>query len=243
MAGIANNLRAVRERIARAAASSGRAPGDITLVAVTKTHPAEAVRAAVAAGVTVIGENRVQEAAEKYGAIGAAGGAAGSEAGSEAVEWHLIGHLQSNKARKAVEIFSLIHSVDSAALAREIGKRSQALGKVQNVLVEVNTSGEAQKYGIEPEAGNVLRVMNELKEIAGIKILGLMTVGPLTEDTARVRGSFRTLKTLFDRVRSENITNVEMKHLSMGMSGDYELAIAEGSTMVRIGSAIFGPRG
>ena len=151
MAGISNNLRAVRERIATAAEKNGRDPGEITLVAVTKTYPVEAVREAIAAGVTVIGENRVQEASEKFREINAVT--------SEAVEWHLIGHLQSNKARRAVEIFSLIHSVDSIGLASEIGKRAQALGKVQNILVEVNTSGEAQKYGIDPDADNVVKVI------------------------------------------------------------------------------------
>jgi PLP dependent protein len=244
MAGISNNLRAVRERIAAAAENCGRDPGEITLVAVTKTYPAAALREAIAAGVTVIGENRVQEASDKYREISAATGeAAGGEAGSAAVEWHLIGHLQSNKARRAVEMFALIHSVDSVELAQEIGKRAQARGKVQNILVEVNTSGEAQKYGIDPDAGNVIKVLNELKEIKGIQVLGLMTVGPLTEDRAKIRSAFQTLKQLYDQVKSANIPNVEMRHLSMGMSGDFEAAIAEGSTMVRIGSAIFGPRG
>ncbi len=242
MAGISNNLRAVRERIAAAADRSGRDPGGITLVAVTKTYPVAALREAIAAGVTVIGENRVQEAWEKYQEINAATGGAGGEAGSAAVEWHLIGHLQSNKARRAVEMFSLIHSVDSVELAQEIGRRAQQIGKVQDILVEVNTSGEAQKYGIDPDEGNVIRVINELKAIQGTKVRGLMTVGPLTADRDHVSLAFRTLKALFDRVRSQRIANIEMKHLSMGMSGDFEAAIAEGSTMVRIGSAIFGTR-
>lgn len=230
MAGIGQKLTAVRERISRAAAACGRAAGDVTLVAVTKTVPAGTVLEGIAAGIGAIGENRVQEALGKYPAIGAR------------AEWHLIGHLQSNKARKAVELFSLIHSVDSVGLAREIGRRAAEAHKVQDILLEVNTSGEPQKYGFAPGAAGVLGALDELRDVKGIKVLGLMTVGPLTEDAARVRGSFRTLKELFDLVRSESIPGIEMKHLSMGMSGDFEDAIAEGSTMVRIGSAIFGSR-
>lgn len=235
MAGIRDNLSSVRDRIASAAARSGRAAAAITLVAVTKTVPAAAILDGIAAGIAIIGENRVQEASEKHSAIGAAIG--------EAAQWHLVGHLQSNKARKAVELFSLIHSVDSAGLALEIGRRAQVLGKVQDVLVEVNTSGEGQKFGIDPDANTVLTVIRAMQGTPGIRVLGLMTVGPLTEDHGKVRSAFRTLKALFERVRSERVPNVEMRHLSMGMSGDFEAAIEEGSTMVRVGSAIFGPRG
>jgi pyridoxal phosphate enzyme (YggS family) len=231
MVGIIDNLSLVRDRIGRAAARAGRQASDITLVAVTKTVPAGAIIEGIAAGITVIGENRVQEARQKYPAIGAR------------TQWHLIGHLQSNKAGKAVELFSLIHSVDSVPLAVELGRRAHSLGKVQDILVEVNTSGEGQKFGIAPGTGTVIKVINDIHEIPGIKVLGLMTVGPLTGDQDRIRQAFRTLKGLFDRVRSEKIPNVEMRHLSMGMSGDFEAAVEEGSTMVRIGSAIFGPRG
>ncbi len=231
MAGISDNLSAVRARMERAAARAGRPAGDVTLVAVTKTVPAAAVLEAIAAGVSAIGENRVQEAAGKHPVVGTA------------AEWHLIGHLQSNKAKKAVELFSLIHSVDSLELAAEIGKRARALGKVQDVLVEVNTSGEGQKFGLEPDAGNVLKVLTAMHGVPGIRVRGLMTVGPLTGDQDKVRQAFRTLRALFELVRSEKVPDVEMRHLSMGMSGDFEAAIAEGSTMVRIGSAIFGQRG
>ncbi|MDI6739848.1 MAG: YggS family pyridoxal phosphate-dependent enzyme [Candidatus Edwardsbacteria bacterium] len=227
---ISDNLAFVRERIALAAAQSGRTADDITLVAVTKTFPPETIRQGIEAGITIIGENWVQEALEKHPAIG------------NAVSWHLIGHLQSNKAKKAVEIFSLIHSVDSAALAQEIGRRAGTLGKVQDILIEVNTSGEGQKFGLMPDEGNILKAVAEIKKIKGIKILGLMTVGPLTGDERRIRESFQTLRRLFDRLRSENLPNVEMRYLSMGMSGDFEAAIEEGSTMVRVGSAIFGSR-
>ena len=227
---IFENLKNVREKMSQAALRSGRDPSAIRLVAVTKTLPAETVRQGLAAGIKTIGENRVQEAAEKYQAIG------------NAAEWHLIGHLQSNKAKKAVEIFSLIHSIDSESIAREVGHRATEAGKVQNILLEVNTSGESQKYGISPEEENVLKVVNEVKDLKGIKLLGLMTVGPLTDDLQPVRQAFRTLKDLFDRLGAARIPGVEMKHLSMGMSGDFETAIEEGSNMVRIGSAIFGPR-
>lgn len=231
MAGIRDNLSLVRDRIGVAAARSGRAASAITLVAVTKTVPADVVLEGIAAGIAVIGENRVQEAQQKHQEIGAR------------AEWHLIGHLQSNKAKKAVELFSLIHSVDTAGLALEIGRRARAADKVQDILLEVNTSGEGQKFGIDPDVNNVLKVIKVIQETPGIRVLGLMTVGPLTGDQDMVRQAFRALKALFDRVRSENIPNVEMRHLSMGMSGDFEAAIGEGSTMVRVGSAIFGTRG
>ena len=229
MVGIEENLKIVQKRIAEAALKTGRQPGDITLVAVTKTVASDLINRAIAGGVSVIGENRVQEAVQKHPGI--TGG----------VQWHLIGHLQSNKAKKAVEMFSLIHSVDSPDLAREIGRRALEANKVQEVLLEVNTSGEPQKYGFQIE--EVVKVVNEIKDIEGIKVMGLMTVGPLTEDDQRVRKAFRRLRIIFQEAAKLNLPNVQMKHLSMGMSGDFETAIEEGSNMVRIGSAIFGSRG
>jgi pyridoxal phosphate enzyme (YggS family) len=229
MVGIKENLEAVQKRIAEAALKTGRPPGDITLVVVTKTVAAGLINQAIACGVAVIGENRVQEAVQKQPEI--TGG----------MQWHLIGHLQSNKAKKAVELFSLIHSVDSLDLAREIGRRALEIGKVQEVLLEVNTSGEPQKYGFELE--EILNALNEVKDIEGIKVMGLMTVGPLTEDDQRVRKAFRRLRIIFQEAAKIGYPNIQMKHLSMGMSGDFEMAIEEGSNMVRIGSAIFGARG
>ena len=229
MVGIEENLKIVQKRITEVALKTGRQPGDITLVAVTKTVASDLINQAIAGGVSVIGENRVQEAAQKLPEI--TGG----------VKWHLIGHLQSNKAKKAVEMFSLIHSVDSPDLAREIGRRALEANKVQEVLLEVNTSGEPQKYGFGLE--EVLAALTEIKDIGGIKVLGLMTVGPLTEDDQRVRKAFRRLRIIFQEAAKLNLPNVQMKHLSMGMSGDFETAIEEGSNMVRIGSAIFGSRG
>jgi len=229
MVGIEENLKIVQKRITEVALKTGRQPGDITLVAVTKTVASDLINQAIAGGVSVIGENRVQEAVQKHPQI--TGG----------VQWHLIGHLQSNKAKKAVEMFSLIHSVDSPDLAREIGRRALEANKVQEVLLEVNTSGEPQKYGFGLE--EVLAALTEIKDIGGIKVLGLMTVGPLTEDDQRVRKAFRRLRIIFQEAAKLNLPNVQMKHLSMGMSGDFETAIEEGSNMVRIGSAIFGSRG
>lgn len=223
------NLERLRYSIAEACRSAGRRPEDITLVAVTKTFPAEIVEQAIALGLNIIGENKVQEALEKYTRIG------------PKVQWHLIGHLQSNKVKKAVEIFSLIHSIDSVELAEEVGRRAGQVGKTQEVLLEVNTSGEPQKYGFGPEA--IIKDLEAIKDIVGIKVMGLMTVGPLTDDPVKVRGSFKMLKKLFDHIKSQDIPNIEMKHLSMGMSGDYRVAIEEGSTMIRVGSAIFGARG
>ncbi|MBI5805907.1 YggS family pyridoxal phosphate-dependent enzyme [candidate division TA06 bacterium] len=229
MVGIEENLKIVQKRIAESALKTGRQPGDIILVAVTKTVNPDLINQAIACGVSIIGENRVQEAVQKHPEI--AGG----------VQWHLIGHLQSNKAKKAVEMFSLIHSVDSPDLAREIGRRALEIGKVQEVLLEVNTSGEPQKYGFGLE--DVSNALNGIKDIEGIKVMGLMTVGPLTEDDQRVRKAFRRLRIIFQEAAKLGLPNVQMKHLSMGMSGDFETAIEEGSNMVRIGSAIFGARG
>jgi len=225
---IGYNLERLHLSIQEACKSAGRSSSEITLVAVTKTFPVEAIEQAILYGVTTIGENRVQEAAEKYRQIGTK------------VQWHLIGHLQSNKAKKAVEIFSLIHSVDSIELAHEVGRRAVQTSKVQDILIEVNTSGESQKYGFEPEQVN--GALSKIKDIEGIRVLGLMTVGPLTDDAALVRGSFKRLKRMFEELKAQALPNIEMKYLSMGMSGDYRVAIEEGSTMIRVGSAIFGNR-
>lgn len=225
---IRENLESVRQRIAKAAGAALREPEEITLVAVTKTFPADVILEGIEAGIEIIGENRVQEAAAKYPQIGGR------------AQWHLVGHLQSNKAKKAVEIFSLIHSIDSAELAREVGRRALELGKVQEVLLEVNTSGEPQKFGVEP--AGAMELLGALGETGGIKVKGLMTVGPLTGEVTKIRKAFEKLRTIFEEAGRLGLANVEMKHLSMGMSGDFEPAIAEGSNMVRIGSAIFGGR-
>ncbi|MBI4726789.1 YggS family pyridoxal phosphate-dependent enzyme [candidate division TA06 bacterium] len=229
MAEIKENLEIIKRKIADAASRAGRQPGETTLVAVTKTVPSGLINQAIDCGVNAIGENRVQEAAQKFPEI------------SVPVQWHLIGHLQSNKAKKAVEMFSLIHSIDSVSLAREVGRRALEADKVQEILLEVNTSGEPQKFGFGPE--EVLNAIEVIKDIKAVKVLGLMTVGPLTEDGLRIRKAFRKLRAIFEQAAKLGFRNVEMKYLSMGMSGDFETAIEEGSNMVRIGSAIFGARG
>ncbi len=224
---IAEAVAEVRERIAGAARRNGRKPEEILLVAVTKTVPAERIQEAIRAGIRALGENRVQEAEEKIRGI------------RDKVAWHLVGHLQTNKARKAVEIFDWIQAVDSLHLAQAVGKRGRELGKAVPVLVEVNTSGEATKYGLSPE-----RAGEELERIAkveGLAVKGLMTVGsfgPMEE----ARACFRNLRKLRDEIARCAFPNVAMEHLSMGMTNDFEVAIEEGATMVRIGTAIFGGR-
>lgn len=221
---IAENLSKVRERISSAAALSGREPDSVTLIAVTKTVDVAKIREAIDAGVTDIGENYMQDAAEKFDILG------------NVVKWHMIGHLQSNKARQAVRMFDLIQSVDSASLAQEIGKRSLALGKTASVLIEVNISGEASKFGVHPD--DVSAVSEAVASVEGVKLEGLMGIAPFVNDEASIRKSFAKLKTLWDGLPAEN-----RKWLSMGMTSDFEIAIEEGSNMVRVGTAIFGSRG
>jgi PLP dependent protein len=221
---VAEYLRDIEERIARAAEKSGRRREEIRLVAVSKTQPVERVREALAAGVTELGENYVQEAEEKFDALG-----------EVRVVRHFIGHLQRNKAGKAAALFDVVQSVDSAALAQALGRRSLDLGRILDVLIEVNVSGEASKFGVAPEAAAELAA--QVREMPGVRLQGLMGMGPLTGDEAATRRSFQTLYQHFDRLPAEN------RHvLSMGMTGDFELAIAEGSTMVRVGTGIFGAR-
>lgn len=223
---VKENLLRVKERIADACARVGRSPQEVQIVAVTKTHPVSLIKEAAEAGVSIIGENRVQEAAEKFAEVG------------KLVEWHLVGHLQRNKVKKALEIFSMIHSLDSISLADEIEKESAAIEKLTPCLVEVNTSGEESKFGVEPD--KLAELVAPVLKYEHIKLVGLMTVGPLTEDKERIRSSFRLLHEL--RNRAENVFGCYLPHLSMGMSDDFETAIEEGATMVRLGRVIFGPR-
>jgi pyridoxal phosphate enzyme (YggS family) len=225
---ITDNIKTVKDRIASAAKRAGRDPASVRLVVVTKTVDIERIREAVGAGATILGENRVQEAKEKIERLGTV------------VSWHLIGHLQVNKAKHAVKLFDLIHSVDTRELAAEIDKQAARIGKVQNVLVEVNIGGEASKAGMAVKNAPAL-----VREIAGhgnIAIQGLMTIPPFSENPEDARPYFRVLRELAERIAHENIPNVAMKELSMGMSGDLEVAVEEGATMVRVGTAIFGER-
>jgi hypothetical protein len=224
---IKENLEKIKQKIRVKLELVGRGSQEITLVAVTKTVDPDSIEEAIASGVNIIGESRVQEAKEKYGKVGSK------------VIWHLVGHLQRNKAKDAVKIFDLIHSVDSAKLAKEIDKEARKVGKTQKILIEVNVSGEESKYGLSPE-----QVIPFLKEISGLlntKVEGLMTMAPLYENREDCRPCFRKLKELMEEVKAEDIKNVKMIYLSMGMSNDFELAIEEGSNMLRIGRAIFGP--
>jgi PLP dependent protein len=217
----------VQERIAAALERSGR-HDSVQLVAVTKGHPVAAVAAAAQAGIGVVGENRVQELAEKRAATPA-----------PAVAWHLIGHLQRNKVKLAVPLFELIHSVDSLRLARELSKEAQRAGVVVRGLAQVNVSGEAAKGGFEGDSA-----VDEIAAVAalpGLAIAGLMTMAPFTEDEVMVRDTFRRTRRLLEQCVAEGVA-LSGRELSMGMSGDFELAIEEGSTMVRLGTILFGER-
>jgi len=225
---IADNLKTVMDRIAAAAQRAGRDPSSVRLVVVTKTVDAERVREAVAAGAEVLGENRVQEAKEKIEKLG------------RTASWHLIGHLQTNKAKYAVKLFDLIHSVDDVELAREVDRQAARIGKVQDVLIEVSIAGEASKAGVAmQEATDLVRKAATLKNIS---IKGLMTIPPFLDDPEAVRPYFQKLRNLAASIANENLPGVSMQKLSMGMSGDFEVAIEEGATMVRVGTAIFGAR-
>ncbi len=225
---IENNLRNVKARIKRAAEKSGQKPEDIALVAVTKTVAPERIKALLSLGVCDLGENRVQEMCGKYDIL------------YGMCRWHLIGRLQTNKVKYILDKVSLIHSVDRLALADELQKRAEKLQKQVDILVQVNVSGELSKAGIE--AGNALAFLKELSYRENLKVRGLMTIAPYFKNPEDTRYVFRRLRKLFIDIKEENINNIDMDYLSMGMSNDFEIAIEEGSNMVRIGTAIFGPR-
>ena len=224
---IETRLQAVRNRIAEAATRSGRKIGDVTLLAVTKTFPFETLRAAYDAGLRDFGENRVQEALDKIPLL------------PSDIRWHMIGQLQTNKINKAIGKFVLIHSVESLHLAQALSQMAAAAP--QDILLEVNTSGEASKSGVGLEAA--LSTAEAIGQLPNLRLKGLMTVGPLTEDGSKVRDAFKRLKGLFEDIRGNKGIGQEFSILSMGMSGDFEAAIEEGSTLVRVGSALFGVRG
>lgn len=222
---IADNLKSVTQQIARCCERSGRSETAVKLVSVTKEADVEDIQTAILAGVTDIGENRVQDALAKYRVIG------------DRVTWHLIGHLQTNKAKDAVKIFSLIHSVDSIRIAEAIDKEASKIGKVQDVLVQVNVSGEKTKFGVRPE--EVDGILEESVLYGNIDIKGFMTIAPEVSDPENIRKYFRTLRELRDRINAAQ--GEHYPHLSMGMTNDFEIAIEEGSTIVRVGRAIFNP--
>ncbi|MCU0539892.1 MAG: YggS family pyridoxal phosphate-dependent enzyme [Desulfobacterales bacterium] len=228
-ASIAERLQRVQERIRAAAEACGRDAGSVRLVAVTKTFGPDALREAVAAGATDIGENYIQEAREKFDALGAL-----------PVRRHFIGHLQSNKAKHAVALFDLIHTVDSVKLGRELDRCARRSGKRQAVLVQVNVAGESSKSGVAPD--EALPLVHELAALEHLSVAGLMTMPPFFNDPERVRPFFSALRQLRDRIQAKAPAGISLRELSMGMTGDFEAAIAEGATLVRIGTAIFGER-
>ena len=222
------NLKRINERIAEAASRARRKPEDIQLVAVTKTVETERIREGIEAGLEVLGENRVQEAEGKILELG------------HGVQWHMIGHLQTNKVKKAVALFDMIHSVDSLHLAFEIEKRASALGKQMPILLQVDLAGEETKSGFSKE--ELFDELHQMAGLANIKICGVMTIPPFFPDPEASRPYFRELSDLREKIAGIYPEGVRMDILSMGMSQDFEVAIQEGANMVRIGTALFGPR-
>jgi len=228
MPSVAENLARVRERIAAAAERAGRPPADITLVAVSKTQPVAAIEEALAAGATDFGENYAQELRDKYAAIG------------DRARWHFIGHPQTNKLRYIVPQCALIHSVDSERLAVEIGRRAARLGPRQPVLLEVNLAGEQSKFGLSPE--QVRESAPAMAALPAVELRGLMTMPPLAPDPEASRPYYTALRELAESLREAGLPGETVRELSMGMTADLEVAIAEGATIIRVGTAIFGPR-
>lgn len=223
---VAARLGEIRERIAAACSRAGREPSEVTLVGVSKTVEPERIRLALDAGLTHLGENRVQEAIEKMKALA-----------DRAPQWHLIGHLQRNKARKAVELFDRIETVDSIRLADSLERAAEEIGRDLRVFVQVNVGEEAQKAGVLPEEAGEL--VDRLDACLRLTVTGLMAIPPARERPEDSRGDFARMRTIFDRLAADR---PELKHLSMGMSGDFEIAVEEGSTEVRVGRALFGER-
>jgi PLP dependent protein len=229
---IAANIRSLQERINQAAQRCGRNPSEVQLIAVTKTVSSERIREAYDTGLRVFGENRVQEFEAKAQSLSDLAGA----------EWHMIGHLQSNKSAKAAELFGHIDSVDSLRLARRLNAAASELGKKLSVLIEINIGGEQAKSGLRPDTDELQDLLAETSQFPSLDFRGLMTVPPYDDDPARSRPYFRRMKELFDRIATRKLSAVRMEVLSMGMSHDFEVAIEEGATCVRIGTAIFGER-
>jgi pyridoxal phosphate enzyme (YggS family) len=219
----------VKERIKKATIDCGRTPDSIRLVAVSKTIPKDIVREAIKAGVDILGENYIQEARDKINALS-----------SYPVSWHFIGHLQSNKAKYAVKLFDMIHTVDSLKLAHELNKQAKKINKIQKILIQVNISMESTKSGVHEE--DAQKLIKDISLFENLSIKGLMTMPPFFNNPEKVRPYFSALRNLRDKIRNEEIKNIDMQELSMGMTGDFEVAIKEGATFVRIGTGIFGER-
>ena len=228
MGSIADNLARVNEQIADAALRSNRSPESVKLVGVTKTVEVERIKEAVSAGLQILGENYVQEARDKIKEM------------SGRASWHFVGRLQTNKAKYAVKLFDLIQTVDSIKLAKELNRRARPLNRIVPIIIQVNLAGEATKGGVQPvECFSLIR---QISELANLQIRGLMTMPPFFNAPERVRPYFRQLRELSEQIDQAQLPGVEMKELSMGMSGDFEVAIEEGATLVRVGTAIFGMR-
>ena len=223
---IRDNILRIRDRINETCIRIGRDPNSVTLMAVTKMVDPLYINEAVDTGIALIGENRVQEAREKFEYV------------KKGPKWHMIGPLQVNKVKYAVHIFDMIQSVESLKLVKEIEKRAASMDKVMDVLIEVKTSFEDTKHGVLPD--ELLSFIEEVSSYSHIKIKGLMTMAPLFDEKEKTRPYFRETRALFDKIKAQHIPNVDMEILSMGMSGDFEIAIEEGSTLVRVGRAIFG---
>ena len=222
---IADNIAEIRNNIALARQKSPHPDQDVTLVAVTKMHSAEEIQEVLAAGQTLLGENRVQELLDKYDAVG------------DAATWHIIGHLQSNKVKYITEKVAMIHSLESESLANELSNRMQALGKTMDCLVQVNIADEESKFGLERD--EVLPFIKRVSQLPGIHIKGLMHIAPYFEDPEDVRPIFREMYRLFEELKALELPGVDIEILSMGMSHDYQVAIEEGANMIRVGSSIF----
>jgi PLP dependent protein len=229
---VTENIARVREQIAVAAQRARRSPDAVTLMAVSKTFPVEDIQEAYLAGTRVFGENRVQEFAGKFSAV----------RDLPEVRFHLIGHLQSNKAGKGAELFHAIDSIDSLKLAEKLNSAALTLGKKLSVLLEVNVGGEAAKSGMSPDSAEIVAILEAAPRLTNLEIRGLMTVPPFTENPERARPYFRQLRELRDRLAQRNFPAITLAELSMGMSHDFVVAIEEGSTCVRVGTAIFGER-
>jgi pyridoxal phosphate enzyme (YggS family) len=229
---IPENIAGVRQRVAEVAGRAKRRPDEIALMAVSKTHPPERIREAHAAGLRLFGENRVQEFDGKANALSDLAGA----------EWHMIGHLQTNKASKAAELFRAVDSVDSVKLAEKLDAAAGSLGKKLSVLIEINVGGEAAKSGVAPDSRELEELLLAAPRLEALEFHGLMTVPPFTENPEGARPYFRQVRELRDAIAARELPAVGMNVLSMGMSHDFEVAIEEGSTCVRVGTAIFGER-
>jgi pyridoxal phosphate enzyme (YggS family) len=229
---VAQNIASIQERIAGAARRVGRSVDDITLMAVSKTFPADSIRAAYGAGIRVFGENRMQEFSRKAVALQDLADA----------EYHMIGHLQSNKAAAAVDVFSAVDSLDSLRLAEKLHASAQKLGKKLQVLIEINVGGETAKSGLAPESSELEDLLLAATRLEHLEFRGLMTIPPFRDDAEETRPYFRKLRALRDQIAARPLSGIRMDVLSMGMSHDFEIAIEEGSTCVRVGTAIFGDR-